>query len=68
MPESHGFPVVQSQVDLNAPQYKPNRNAWSPVVKRFEASLQETASEGDERSLRRHQGRGQLLGLSPENI
>ena len=57
------FPVFNSKLDLRGQQFRQNETAWAPVLERFEAALGEVAAEGTDHSMRRHQSRGQLLGM-----
>jgi hypothetical protein len=56
------LPVVNAVLDLNSAQCQSNRDAWKPILDRFEASLKEVSGEGGGKSLSRQQERGQLLG------
>lgn len=56
------LPVIESKVNLSDAQASLNREAWAPVLEKFEEALQATTSEGNEGSLLRHQRKGQLLG------
>lgn len=60
----HSLPIVDSAINLRTPAAVANKEAWAPILERFEAALLETATEGSSISLQRHQSRGQLLGLS----
>lgn len=62
MAETNSFPVMQTNANLRETRYQMNRKAWDPVLEQFEEALRKTTSEGDERSQKRHQERGQLLG------
>ncbi|KIX04369.1 uncharacterized protein Z518_05237 [Rhinocladiella mackenziei CBS 650.93] len=55
------FPVVGSEVDLDGPTYRSNREAWKNVMHEYETNLKHTISEGSVQSTRRHQDRAQLL-------
>lgn len=55
------FPVVSSSLDLKGQLFQANKKSWEPVLERFENSLKQVSAEGNEVSLKRHQGRGQLL-------
>ncbi|KAK7885647.1 hypothetical protein LTR67_009998 [Exophiala xenobiotica] len=55
------FPVVDSVLDLQQPQYKSNRDAWTQVMDEFAANLKSTTSQGSTQSTQRHEDRGQLL-------
>ncbi|KAJ9498089.1 hypothetical protein H2202_006239 [Exophiala xenobiotica] len=55
------FPVVDSVLDLQQPQYKSNRDAWTQVMDEFAANLKTTTSQGSTQSTQRHEDRGQLL-------
>ncbi|KAK5460817.1 hypothetical protein LTS15_002880 [Exophiala xenobiotica] len=55
------FPVVDSVLDLQQPQYKSNRDAWTQVMDEFAANLKSTTSQGSTQSIKRHEDRGQLL-------
>ena len=61
MEAPHTFPIVAAALDLRGEQYAENRNSWTPVIERHEASLQQVASEGSSESTSRHQFRGQIL-------
>ena len=63
MAGNQAFPVIESRLNLNDAQYNVNREAWLPVIDKYEASLHATTSEGNEKALKRHQDRGQLLGV-----
>jgi hypothetical protein len=56
------LPVVTAKLDLKQPLFNENRKSWEPVLERFQKALQDVTSEGDERSQRIHNERGQLLG------
>jgi hypothetical protein len=56
------LPLVNAIRDLSNEQSRSNRESWKPVLERFEASLKEVSSQGDEKSYSRQQDRGQLLG------
>lgn len=55
------FPVVESSVDLQQPQFKSNEEAWKPVLQEFATNLKSTTSQGSAQSIDRHESRGQLL-------
>ncbi|CAG9947748.1 unnamed protein product [Clonostachys rosea f. rosea IK726] len=55
------LPVVTAKLDLKQPLFNENRKSWEPVLERFQKALQDVTSEGDERSQRIHNERGQLL-------
>lgn len=57
------LPVVNAVLDLRNQQCQSNREAWLPVLEKFETALREVSGEGDPKSLSRQQQRGQLLGL-----
>ena len=57
------FPAIESKPNSLDAQSKANRDAWAPVLEQYEKNLQATTSEGTEISLKRHQARGQLLGM-----
>ncbi len=59
LPDS--FPVVDSVLDLQQPQYKLNRDAWTQVMDEFAVNLKSTTSQGSTQSINRHEDRGQLL-------
>ena len=56
------LPVVNAVRDLSSEQSRSNRESWRPILERFEAALKDVSAQGDEKSLSRQQGRGQLLG------
>ena len=58
------FPALTSSLDLRGEQFRTNKAAWTPVLKRFQDALKATAVEGNERSLEKHRKRGQLLRWS----
>ncbi len=66
------LPVGHAVLDLNSARCQSNREAWKPILEKFEASLRQVTSEGDAKSMARQQARGQLLGMSnsflPERI
>jgi hypothetical protein len=62
MANPSAFPCITSSLDLRAKQYQANREAWAPVLERFEDALRATTVEGNPKSLSNHQARGQLLG------
>ena len=55
------FPVLSSNLDLQGESFQANKKSWENVLERFENSLKQVSAEGNEVSLKRHQGRGQLL-------
>jgi hypothetical protein len=55
------YPVVTSKLNLGGQQFQTNRENWKPVLEQFEEALGQVSAEGNDISLRRHQGRGQLL-------
>ncbi|KAJ6114931.1 hypothetical protein N7486_000709 [Penicillium sp. IBT 16267x] len=55
------FPVLSSNLDLQGELFQANRKSWGPVLERFENALKQVSAEGNDVSLKRHQGRGQLL-------
>lgn len=64
MATESSFPIVSSNVNLRGPQFQANKESWTPVLDRFEEVLKQVSAEGNDISLRRHQGRGQLLRKS----
>lgn len=60
----NSLPSMTSAINLRTPDAVANKEAWAPILNRFEAALLETATEGSRISLQRHQSRGQLLGPS----
>ncbi|RAK81321.1 ClpP/crotonase [Aspergillus fijiensis CBS 313.89] len=62
------YPPPQSNLDLNNPQYRANRETWKTVLDRFEEALEQVFAEGNSASLARHQKRGQLLLLKTNRI
>lgn len=61
MAAESSFPVANTNIDLRGPQFRENKESWIPVLDRFEEALKQVSAEGNDISLRRHQGRGQLL-------
>jgi hypothetical protein len=61
MATESSFPVADTNIDLRGPQFQTNKESWTPVLDRFEKALKKVSAEGIDVSLRRHQGRGQLL-------
>ncbi|KAJ6028850.1 hypothetical protein N7540_004426 [Penicillium herquei] len=57
------FPVEHTNIDLRGSQLQANKENWAPVLAKFEKALKQVSEEGNDASLRRHQGRGQLLLL-----
>ncbi|EXJ77043.1 hypothetical protein A1O3_10201 [Capronia epimyces CBS 606.96] len=55
------LPAIESKSITTDAQSKSNREAWAPVLDKYEGFLKDTTSEGTDISLRRHQARGQLL-------
>jgi hypothetical protein len=56
------LPAGNAVLDLNNAQCQSNRDAWKPVLEKFETSLRQVSFEGNAKSLARQQERGQLLG------
>ncbi|KAH7063487.1 carboxyl transferase domain-containing protein [Macrophomina phaseolina] len=61
MTSRSAFPVTESKVDLRQPHYQRNREEWQPILDKFHAALAQSSIEGDQKSISRHCGRGQLL-------
>jgi len=61
MATEFSFPVVNTNIDLRGQQFQANKESWTLVLDRFEEALKQVSTEGNDVSLRRHQGRGQLL-------
>jgi hypothetical protein len=59
------LPLIESKLNVDDTQAQSNREAWTPVLDKFETYLHATTSEGNEGSLLRHQRKGQLLGRQP---
>lgn len=55
------FPVQESFVDIQSPEFEQARSKWKGVLQDFEERLKEVSSEGTVASCSRHQNRGQLL-------
>lgn len=55
------FPVQESFVDIQSPEFEQARSKWKGVLQDFEERLKEVSSEGTVASCSRHQDRGQLL-------
>lgn len=55
------FPVHFANLDLRGELFQANKKSWEPVLEIFEDALKHVSSEGNDVSLKRHQGRGQLL-------
>ncbi|KAE8373929.1 carboxyl transferase domain-containing protein [Aspergillus bertholletiae] len=47
--------------DVRSQQHRANKKAWASVLEKFENALEQVAAEGSEKSLARHQHRGQVL-------
>lgn len=58
------FPVQESFVDIQSPEFEQARSKWKGVLQDFEERLKEVSSEGTVASCSRHQDRGQLLRAS----
>lgn len=58
-----GYPVSDAKLDLRQTTFDSNRKAWEPVLQKYNQAMRYVSSEGDEASQRRHQVRGQLLGM-----
>ncbi|KAH8691355.1 carboxyl transferase [Talaromyces proteolyticus] len=61
MAQTNAFPVIDSKVNLRSPQFEANVESWKPIIQKFEDALRTTAGEGTQKSLSRHQSRGQVL-------
>ncbi|KAK3116596.1 hypothetical protein LTR53_002894 [Teratosphaeriaceae sp. CCFEE 6253] len=57
----NAFPVGESAARLRGAQFQANREAWKPLLAKFEAMSQAAMAQGEERYVRRHQDRGQML-------
>jgi acetyl-CoA carboxylase carboxyltransferase component len=55
------FPFQASNLNLRGEQFKANKDAWSPLIERFEDALKSTTVEGNTKALQTHQNRGQIL-------
>jgi hypothetical protein len=55
------FNVHVANLDLRGELFQANKKSWEPVLERFEDALKQVSAEGNDVSLKRHQGRGQLL-------
>ena len=60
--DANTYPVIESAVNLRAPQFTTNRKSWTPLIDKFETLSKAATSEGNDKYLQRHQDRGQLLG------
>lgn len=58
-----GYPVGAAKLDLKQETFRDNRKAWDSVLQKYAEALEQQSSEGDAASQRRHQSRGQLLGM-----
>lgn len=56
------FPAVTAQITPKSPEYASNVEKWAPVMVEFERILDQSSSQGSEKSKARHVSRGQLLG------
>jgi len=56
------FSIVESNVDVDSAFYKANKEAWSPLLSKFQQALKDISNKGSTASLSRHQERDQLLG------
>ena len=61
MTEFHGFPNIESGIDLRGDQYSANRETWKSVLTNYQSNATWCASQGSAESQERHQSRGQLL-------
>lgn len=55
------FSAQPSNANLADPACQLNKDKWVPILGQFEANLEAVSAEGNDVSLTRHQGRGQLL-------
>lgn len=58
---SNSFPVQQAKLDLRETEFQENKNNWEPVLDKLDKALKTVSDEGNQSSIERHQGRGQLL-------
>ena len=61
MAGSQPFPVGESLVDIQSPEFEQARSKWKGVLQDFEERLKEVSLEGTAASCSKHQDRGQLL-------
>ncbi|KAJ4252784.1 hypothetical protein NW762_010690 [Fusarium torreyae] len=60
------YPLGVAKLDLGQGIFKDNLQSWDTVLEKFAAALETVSSEGDQIAQRRHQAKGQLLGLLPK--
>ncbi|CAG9985063.1 unnamed protein product [Clonostachys byssicola] len=58
---SNSFPVQQAKLDLREADFQENKKNWEPVLDKLDKALKTVSDEGNQSSIDRHQGRGQLL-------
>lgn len=56
------YPVGTAKLNLRQDNFKENLKSWDAVLNKFENALEHVSGEGDARSQRLHNERGQLLG------
>ena len=56
------FPAVTAKITSKSPEYASNVEKWAPVMVEFDRMLDQSSSQGSEKSKARHVSRGQLLG------
>jgi hypothetical protein len=61
MATESSYPVLTANLDLRGELFQTNKKSWGPVLERFGDALKQVSSEGNDTSLKRHLGRGQLL-------
>lgn len=55
------FPVIDTLLSLRGKAVEGARQKWIPILEELENAMRAGASEGDKKSLTRHQDRGQIL-------
>lgn len=61
--EATQFPVVTSKLNKRSAEFITNKEAWIPILEKYEDSLSIANSQGSQRAIEKYLAKGQLLGV-----